>query len=122
MNAWILKWTRLFVLGLALAVLAGGVTGCASSQKKKIDWKARVGVFTHDDAVIEMGPPDKEARLSDGTVISQWLQQRGRSITMHQVLYGGWIRTDESPPGPDQFLTLTFSPAGLLADWKVVYK
>lgn len=95
--------------------------GCASS-KKKVDWESRVGSFRYDEAVIEMGPPDKEARLTDGTIVAQWLTRRGYSFRSYQLLYGGWIQSTDNPPGPDQFITLTFSAEGVLKSWKTVYK
>jgi hypothetical protein len=111
------SWTGLLLLLLAALLLPG----CASTQKKT-DWTARVGMFKYDDAVIEMGPPDKEARLTDGTIVAQWLTRRGYSYRTYHLLYGGWIHTNENPPGPDQYLTLTFGVDGVLKEWKTVVK
>lgn len=110
-------WLPVVLLGIVL--LASG--GCASSEKK-INWNARVGAFKYDEAVIEMGPPDKEARLSDGTIVARWLTHRGYSFRTYHLLYGGWIHTTDDPPGPDQFLTLTFSPESVLKSWKTTFK
>lgn len=96
-------------------------TGCASSHKK-IDWSKRIGTYHFDQAVKELGPPDKSATLSDGTVVAQWLDRRGSAWTRQQVLYGGWRVADDVAPGPDQFLTLTFSPDSLLTEWKVLFR
>ena len=60
------KWLAMM---LAALVLAGCVT-------QKIDWPARVGNYTHDQAVTELGPPDKSAKLTDGTVVADWLTHR----------------------------------------------
>jgi hypothetical protein len=57
------KW---LAITLAALVLAGCVT-------QKIDWSARVGNYTYDQAVMELGPPDKSAKLTDGTVVADWL-------------------------------------------------
>lgn len=111
------RWLPGLVLGLALVALGG----CASAEKK-INWDARVGTFKYDDAVIEMGPPDKEARLTDGTVVTQWLTRKGYSFRTYHLLYGGWIHSTDNPPGPDQFLTLTFGPDNVLKGWKSSYK
>jgi len=46
------EWLALI---LAALVLAGCVT-------QKIDWSARVGNYTYDQAVMELGPPDKSAK------------------------------------------------------------
>ncbi len=50
--------------------------GCAST---KIDWSSRIGNYTYDQAVIELGPPDKYAKLTDGTVVAEWMTRRGYS-------------------------------------------
>lgn len=106
---------------LAVLFLAGVLAGCASS-KNKIDWDARVGSYTYDQAVLEMGPPDKEAKLTDDTIVAQWLTRRGYSYRTYHLLYGGWIHANDMPPGPDQFLTLTFSPERVLKEWRTVYR
>ena len=49
-----------------LAVLAALVfAGCATGPK--IDWAARVGHFTYNQAVLELGPPDKVAQLDNAS-------------------------------------------------------
>ena len=54
-------------IALLLALLA--LTGCAT--RNKIDWSARVGNYTFDQTVLELGPPDKQTKLSDGTVVAE---------------------------------------------------
>lgn len=90
--------------------------GCAT---KKIDWQSRVGTYNYDQAVIELGPPDKTAKLSDGTTIAEWFQQEesrfsfgiGAGVSSGPVgvgagvpLYGDRVKV----------LRLTFSPDGVL--------
>jgi hypothetical protein len=117
-----MHWPTRHVWGLALWLgLVGMLAGCVSSPKK-IDWDARVGTFTYDAAVLEMGPPDKEATLTDGTIVAQWLTRRGYSHRTYHLLYGGWIHSNDAPPGPDQFLTLTFGADRVLKTWKTSYK
>ena len=50
------------------------LTGCATPR---IDWQARVGHYTYDQAILELGPPEKSATLTDGSVVADWLTQRG---------------------------------------------
>src|SRR3989442_1020288 len=57
--------TVLLILNLGLCVF---LTGCAST---KIDWNSRIGNYTYDQTVVELGPPDKYAKLTDGTVRSE---------------------------------------------------
>ena len=68
-----LKLARTFVLLLAGVLLAG----CAAT--KKIDWGSRVGNYTFDQAVIDLGPPDKQAKLSDGSTVAEWRTSRGQT-------------------------------------------
>jgi hypothetical protein len=105
---------------LFAVLLATLLTGCAT---EKIDWSARIGNYTYDQAVIDFGPPDKWARLSDGAVVAEWLTARGYTY-VHAPLglgypywYGPYYPTYVSS-APDYFLRLTFSPDGNLATWK----
>lgn len=123
-----LRPTLRSLLGAALlAVLAG----CASH---KIDWNARVGNYSHDDAVRELGPPDKSATLTDGSVVADWVTSRGaQTATVYGPPYPGrygrhgygWAGPGMvvvDPPYPDRFLRLTFDPQGKLASWQKVYR
>jgi len=60
------RWIGAVVLVVLLA-------GCATS---KIDWAGRVGNYTYDQAITELGPPDREAKLSDGTIVADWITRR----------------------------------------------
>ena len=103
-----------------LTVLA--LAGCATN---KINWAARVGTYTHDQAILELGPPDKQAVLTDGTVVAEWLTKRGRSIAYlggagyygYPGYYGG-VYPAYIQSGPDYFVRLTFGMDGKLQAWK----
>jgi hypothetical protein len=104
---------------LLLVVL---LTGCATPR---IDWTARVGNYTYDQAVLELGPPDKQAKLADSTVIAEWLTWRGhRQIYAppacsypywgYGPLYTGYVDSYS----PDYYLRLVFGADGKLRAWK----
>jgi hypothetical protein len=102
------------------------IAGCATN---KIDWSARVGSYTYDQAVIDYGPPDKFARLSDGGTVAEWLTHRGRSYVYPSYGYGysPWFYGPYYPgyvesSSPDYFLRLSFGPDGRLTAWKNFYK
>lgn len=101
-----------------LCLLAGCVT-----QGKAV-WNARVGNYTFDQAVLEFGPPDKTARLTDGTGVHEWLTMRGhsgRAVAMSTGYYPSasvWME----PSSPDVYLRLTFGPDGRLREWRKVVK
>lgn len=112
---------RLPAMALAALVLAGCVTA------PKIDWQARVGNYTYDQAVLELGPPDKFAKLSDGVIVAEWLTQHAQIISAPEPYF--------LPPGcyfgpltpmysetyfPAQYLRLIFGADGKLKLWKKV--
>ena len=101
--------------------------GCAST---KIDWNSRIGNYTYDQAVVELGPPDKSAKLSDGSIVAEWMTRRGYSGGSVGVMYGSgypyyhyhpWYHFYE-PPSPDYFIRLTFGPDGKLQAYKRVVR
>src|SRR6185295_2792300 len=55
------------------------LAGCASTPK--VDWNARVGNFTYDQAVAEMGPPDKSTKLSDGSTVADWITRKSSGLS-----------------------------------------
>lgn len=66
-----------------LAALLGTllfVTGCATSAQP--DWPARIGNYTYDQAVNELGPPDKTGTLSDGVRVADWFVTRRSGMTV----------------------------------------
>ena len=75
------KW---LAITLAALVLAGCVT-------QKIDWPARVGNYTYDQAIMELGPPDKSTKLTDGTVVADWLTHHAQTIVAPEPYF--------APPG-----------------------
>jgi hypothetical protein len=80
---------RVLLAALLLASVALFVSGCKSTPK--IDWNSRVGSFTYDQAVAELGPPDKSAQLSDGTTVAEWVTRRrgGSGLSVGVGAYGG---------------------------------
>ena len=100
------------------------VSGCSTT--KKIDWTSRVGNYTYDQALMEFGPPDKSAKLEDGTLIADWVTQRGYPQTW--VNYGYPYRRGYffyptyadtyTTYMPDYILRLTFGGDGKLRAWK----
>ena len=98
------------------------LNGCATAPKA--DWAGRIGSWTFDDAVREMGPPDRTARLGDGSTVAEWVNDGrpsrfsfgigggvgfgghggGGSFEVGEMFGGG------AAPGR----RLTFSPEGIL--------
>lgn len=112
---------------LAVGCLVSVFQGCASSR---VDWAGRIGTYSYDDAIRELGPPDKSAKLSDGSTVADWLTSRGgRTVTSYgryHYPYGAYGMGPNvvvvDPPMPDRFLRLTFDPQGKLASWQRAYR
>ena len=109
---------RMVLALLATLLFVGCVTG-------KIDWAVRVGQYTRDQAILDLGPPDKSTKLSDGTVVAEWLTQSSRVIVAPEPYFlppGDYF--GPATPGytesyvPAYFLRLTFGPDGTLKAWK----
>ena len=54
-----------------LLLVSLAVAGCSSTPK--VDWNSRIGSYTYDQAVLELGPPDKSTQLSDGSTVAEWV-------------------------------------------------
>ena len=56
-----------------LALIVAFLAGCATTPP--VDWNTRIGKYTYAQAVTELGPPAREARLSDGKIECKWFVQ-----------------------------------------------
>jgi hypothetical protein len=110
---------RLLSLVISLLLLA---TLAACKTVPPVDWQARVGHFTFDQAVQELGPPEKSASLTDGTRVADWLTARGQRHVTYHSLPGGRVIQMEGARDPDRLLRLTFGPDGQLRDWKSLWR
>jgi hypothetical protein len=117
---------RIVWSGVFLSLLVLWFTGCSTP---KVDWETRVGSYTHDEAVLELGPPERESKLTDGTVVSEWLVSRLRSPDYYWGApgwagggwwggWGGWGGYVQSGQTYETYLRLTFAPDGKLRAWK----
>jgi len=114
-------WRKWPVLGL----LALGLAGCVTTPPT--DWQARIGIYTFDQAVTELGPPDKSATLTDGTVVADWLTRRAQIVSAPEPYllppgcYFGPLTPMRSETWvPARYLRLTFGANGQLRAWKEV--
>jgi hypothetical protein len=114
---------RFLTMTLALMGAAVLLAGCSTPR---IDWTGRVGSYSYDDAVREYGPPEKSAKLTDGTLVADWLTYRGRPAVIRPSFYysrwGSSSLGSYEPATPDYFLRLEFGPDGKLANHKSVIK
>ena len=115
------KFSFLVILALVTALLVG----CKTT--KPIDWNSRVGTYTFDQAVTELGPPDKQTTLSDGKLVAQWITHRngGTSFSVGTGFYTGGVGVgvghSVGSGYPDKILTLTFGTNQVLAAYTKNY-
>ncbi len=104
------------VLFLAVALIAG----CATISP--VDWNSRVGHYTYAQALNELGPPNRQIRLSNGATEFKWFLQpnggTGPGIAMNN---GFGVGQNISPGFSDRYLQLTFDAKGVLTDWSRNY-
>lgn len=108
-----------------LALVAAFVASCSTT--KPVAWYSRVGTYTFDQAVTELGPPDKQAKLSDGKTVAEWITHRsgGSGLSVGTGFFGGGTGVGVSQSvgsgRSDKILTLTFGTNNVLAAWSRNY-
>ena len=117
MNGWKVCGWR-WVLCLLMTVVGAG---CETYGKA--DWKARVGQFSWDQAIEELGPPESEAKTSDGSRVASWVISRSRtySTAVRGPLFWSWSGQDVTTTA-ESHLLLAFNAQGQLKAWKRIYK
>ena len=84
--------------------------------------------MNYDQIIMEIGPPDKSAKLTDGTQVAEWLTARGYRGSMIRTSFGhgfyGHHHVEHYFDYPESlyYIRLTFAPDGVLNDWKKVVK
>lgn len=106
---------------VGVCVLAFLCLGCETYGKA--DWKARVGHYTWDQAIEELGPPESEAKTSDGSRVADWVISRSRtySTAVRGPMFWSWSGQDVTTTA-ESHLLLTFDAQGRLKAWKRIYK
>lgn len=110
---------------LAAALFCFAVLCAAGCTKRpKVDWNSRVGSFTYDQAVIELGPPDRMTEISEGRKVADWVTGRTSSPRMSFGVgsYGGGggvgVGTGTGGDPIEKILRLTFDKDGNLLQWE----
>jgi len=103
------------ILWLAVVLF---VAGCTTYQTS---WDHRVGVYTYDQAVREFGPPDKQAKLTDGQNEAEWISRYntgtvGIGTGFFSGPAGGGVMAS-SPAYRESKLILTFGTNNVLSAW-----
>ena len=111
-----------FSLPVTLALAVAFLTGCKTPP---VDWDSRVGHYTYAQAVNDLGPPDRQARLSDGKAVYKWFVQPpvAPQLNTGMSYYGSTGFSAGQTPGgySNQMLQLTFDADGKLTAWSKNY-
>jgi len=112
------------VLSLAILFFAiVFIAGCKTTPA--VDWNSRVGSYTYNQALAELGSPGKQTKLNDGKTVDQWITLHGST-----GLVGGAYATGSGGMGAsqpivqtykDHVLELTFGADGKLVSWAKNY-
>jgi hypothetical protein len=103
------------------------LAGCATTPK--IDWRSRIGTYTYDQAITELGPPDKAAKLTTGATVAEWLESPAQIMVTPQPYFGppgyGYYYAPLPPTYtttrfPAIYRRLTFAPDGRLQQFQEV--
>ena len=117
---------------LLLSVLALMAWSCASGTKatvQNIDWGSRIGTYTYDEALAELGEPDVISQSSEGR-IAEWVLRQSPNVSFGfgfgsgsfgpHTSTGVGVGTTVSPPPSGEYLHLRFDNDGRLAEWRKV--
>lgn len=116
-----MKTNSLIVLLIVAFAATLFASGCAT--KPKADWNARVGNYTFDQAVVELGPPDRQSTLSDGRKVAEWVtgHKGGSGVSVGFGSFGSHTGVGVSQSvgsgGREKVLRLTFGTDGKLLEW-----
>ncbi len=108
-----------------MALVAAFIVGCQTT--KPVNWNSRIGNYTFDQAVTELGPPDKQAKLSDGKTVAEWITHRsgGSGLSVGTGFVGGGVGVGMSHSVgqgySDKVLKLMFDTDNKLASWSKNY-
>lgn len=107
-----------FVLVLAVVL---GFAGCAT---QKVNWQSRVGNYSFDKAVQDYGPPDKSAKLEDGSTVADWIVREGHAVVNPRPYLAPIDGFGPTTPGynetyvPTYYMRLVFAPNNALKSYK----
>src|SRR5690349_21433663 len=97
----------------ALAILLW-LTGCSTTNPG--GWDARIGNYTYNLALTDLGTPEHSTTLKDGSVMAEWITRRSTPGTIGIGQTGNvntppfWANPlpNTIRPTPEQHLRLTF--------------
>ena len=104
------------LLCLALSLL---LPSCSSRPKvdwNAVDWNGRIGHYTYDQALTELGKPSGVSESSEGRA-AEWTIKRSSRMSLG---LGMGVGTTVSPKPRGEFMRLQFGPDAILKRWERV--
>ncbi|MDB6109923.1 MAG: hypothetical protein JWR69_1673 [Pedosphaera sp.] len=116
----------MFTLLSSLILLAGCTTGTPLVNYPLVNWDRRVGNYSYNLALVDLGTPERSATLPNGTLVADWITRRSTPGTMGLGTRAGFEPPtfwESSVPGrmqptPNYHLRLTFGRDGKLTAWE----
>jgi hypothetical protein len=117
---------RILSMLVSLLLLAGCTTGDPLAKSPLVNWDNRVGNYTYNLALVDLGTPARSATLPDGTVVADWITRRSTPGTLGLGTRAGfepptfWESSVPSRmvPTPNYHLRLTFGRDQKLTAWE----
>jgi uncharacterized membrane protein YfcA len=114
-----MKLGRLFLILLILLVWS-----CVSGPRVTVEdseWGARIGKYTYQEALAELGQPQMISESSEGK-IAEWVLRQSMPFSIGFGFGGAGIGvgTSVSPPPSGEYLRLRFDRDGRLTEWSKV--
>ena len=108
------------------------VVSCVSGPRVTVEdseWGARIGKYTYQEALAELGEPQMIGESSEGK-IAEWVLRQSMPFSIgfgfggagygHHSSTGVGVGTSVSPPPSGEYLRLRFDRFGKLAEWTKV--
>ena len=110
-----MKWLRLSLI--ALVLLTGSCASDPKANLKDIDWGSRIGTYTYEEALAELGEPNIMSETNEGR-IAEWMLRRSPMVSFGVGIGGPGVGvgTSVSPPPSGEYLHLRFDKDGKLAE------
>ena len=120
------------ILGILFVIGTVSFAGCASNSATKkvdpktIDWKQKVGTYSYDQALADLGKPAVVTESADGKT-AEWVLKKSPRMSLGFGVGGGSFGSGsgvgvgvgaETPlPAHGENLRLTFDASGKLKEW-----